>query len=151
MSLALKNKYPNKEFDMDKPADRAIVARFVEADYSKSISLTSQAPSDEVDINKIMARVIKGQPVLTSIGQPFYGDVSEFGGLQEAIIKVQEAEDLFMQYPAELREKFENDPVKMVEYLENPENLEEAIKIGLVKRLPAPEPETPPPAPAPAP
>lgn len=121
--------------------DRSKVARFCEADFSKSPSLTSQAPSDEVDINKIMARVAKGQTILTSAGEPFYGDVSELGGLQDALIKVQEAEDLFMQYPAQVREKFENDPVKFVEFLEDPKNKDEAIKLGLAKPKPV---ETPP-------
>lgn len=142
MSLALKKKFPNKEFDMDKASDRAIVARSTEADFSDSPSLTSQSFADEVNINKIMARVEKGQIVLGSDGMPFYGDVSELGGLQEALIKVQEAEELFMQFPAETREVFENDPLKMVQFLEDPSNKEKAIQLGLVK--PKPEVVTPP-------
>lgn len=130
-----------------KDNDREKVARFCEADFSKSPSLTSQHPADEVDINKIMARVQKGQTVLTSSGEPFYGDVSDLGGLQDAIIKVQEAEDLFMQFPAEIREKFENDPVKMISFLEDEKNRPEAEKMGLVQPKiapPVPEPAAPP-------
>lgn len=132
------------------PDDREAVARFCEVDYSKSKSLTVQSPTEEVDINKIMARIQKGQTVLTSQGQPFYGDVSDFGGLQEAIIKVQDAEDLFMQFPADVRERFENDPVQMLQFLEDPANRKEAEEIGLVNKRPAPEPVVPPP-PAPGP
>lgn len=118
------------------------VARFCEADQTQSPSMTSQAPADEVNINNIMKRVLKGQAVLTSNGTPFYGDVSEFGGLQEAIIKVQEADDLFMQYPADLREKFNNDPTEFVDFMIDPKNKEEAIKLGLIDQpIPAPEPE----------
>lgn len=121
--------------------DRPKVARFVEVqDFGPS--LTSQAMTDEADINKIVSRIQKGQTVLTSAGEPFYGDVSEFGGLQEAIIKVQEADELFMQYPAELRSKFDNDPVKMIEFLEDSNNHAEAIRLGLVK--PRPQAENPP-------
>lgn len=112
--------------------------------YEKS--LTVQAPADEVDINKIMARVLKGHTVLTSAGTPFYGDVSEFDGLQDALIKVQEADELFMQYPAELRSKFENDPVKFVDFMMDPANLDEAIKLGLAKPKPV---EVTPPVPEP--
>lgn len=122
--------------------DRAKVARFVEADFSKSPSLTSQAPAEEVDINKIIARVQKGQVVMTSQGEPFYGDVSEMDGLQDAIIKVQEAEELFMQYPAQVREKFENNPVKLIDFLADANNHAEAVKLGLV--VPRPQPVTPP-------
>lgn len=128
-----------------KDDQREKISRFCEADFSKSPSLTSQAPTDEVDINKIMARVAKGQTVLTAAGEPFYGDVSDLGGLQDALIKVQEAEDLFMQYPAQLRERFENDPVQFVEFLEDPKNHDEAVKLGLA----LPKPETTPPVPEP--
>lgn len=144
MSLAYFKKFGNKTVTDD---DRPKVARFCEADYSKSVSLTTQAPADEVDINKIVARIKKGQTVMASNAEPFYGDVSFLGGLQEAIIKVQEADDLFMQFPAELRERFENDPVKFVEFLEDPKNLDEARSLGLVKPVPEPVKEA---APAPA-
>lgn len=128
--------------------ERAKVARFTEVkDFGPS--LTSQAMADEADINKIVARIQKGQIVLASNGEPFYGDVSELGGLQDAIIKVQEAQDLFMQFPAELRSRFDNDPVKMIEFLEEPKNLDEAIKIGLAKPRPAPVAPVIPPVPEP--
>lgn len=144
MSLALK-KAGIKDTEREK------VARFVEADFSNSPSMTSQSFSDEVNINKIMARVLKGQTVLANNGQPFYGDVSELGGLQEAIQKVQEADELFMQYPADLRETFNNDPVELIEFLEDPKNKEKAIELGLVnKPIAAPEP-LPAPAGIPAP
>lgn len=140
MSLA----YRKSGLDDD---DREAAARFTEIDFSKTKSLTVQSPTEEVDINKIMARINKGQNVLTSQGQPFYGDVSDLGGLQEAFIKAQEAEDLFMQFPADVRERFENDPVQFVEFFENPNNMKEAVELGLVKIKPVPEPaKNPPPA-----
>lgn len=136
MSLALK-KAGIKDNDHFK------VARFCEADFSKSPSLASQASADEVDINKIMARIQKGQTVLMPNGQPFYGDVSELDGLQDAIMKVQDAEDLFMQYPAQTRERFENDPVKLVEFLQDEKNYDEALKLGLVNPRPVVVPPVP--------
>jgi phage internal scaffolding protein len=128
-----------------KDTDREKVSRFVEADFSNSPSLTSQSQADEVDINKIMSRVAKGQTILGSDGKPFYGDVSNLGGLQEAFIKIQEADELFMQYPAEMREKFQNDPSKFVDFVADPKNYDEALKIGLLK----PRPVVPPPVPEP--
>lgn len=100
--------------------------------------ITVQANKDEVDINKIVARMAKGQSFPIVNGDPFYGDVSEFNGLQDAIMKVQEAEELFMQYPAELRERFENNSVNFVEFMEDPDNTEEAIKLGLAQKRPEP-------------
>lgn len=127
-------------------------ARFTDIDCSKDKSLTVQAPADEVDINKIMARIEKGHPVMTSTGEPFYRDVSEFGDLQDAIIKVQEAEELFMQVPAKTRELFNNDPVNFVEFMSDPANTNEAIKLGLaLPRTVVPEPPADPAGAPPAP
>lgn len=112
-------------------------------DFTGDPGRTVQASRDEVDINKIVARVLKGATVPVVSGEPFYGDVSEFGGLQDALIKVQEANDLFMQYPADLRNKFDNDPVKFVDFMENPDNLDEAISLGLAVKKPVPEQASP--------
>lgn len=111
--------------------------------------LTVQADRNEVDINRIVARVEKGLAVPVFHGEPFYGDVSELGGLQEAMIKVRESEELFMQYPADVREKFKNDPIEFVNFLSDPENLEQVIEMGLAKKkpeLPALAPASPAPA-----
>lgn len=140
-------KYRQAGLDDD---DREAAARFCEIDFTKTKSLTVQSPTEEVDINKIMARISKGQTVLTSQGTPFYGDVSDFDGLQDALIKVQDAEDLFMQYPADLREKFDNDPSLLVDFLADEANRSEAEALGLINKRPPPEAVAPP-SPAPAP
>lgn len=115
------------------------------ADF-KAGRMAVQADRDEVDINKIMARVEKGGQLPLFNGEPFYGDVSELGGLQEAIIKTQEANDLFMSYPANVREKFNNNPVEMITFLEDPKNLNEAVDLGLVVKRPVAAADTPTPA-----
>lgn len=115
-------------------------------DCSGDPGFTVQSQRDEADINKIVQRLQKGANSVRINGkEPFYGDVSDISGLQEALIVVQKSNDLFLQYPAELREKFDNDPVKFVEFMENPDNLDEAIKLGLAEPRPADQP----PAPAP--
>lgn len=114
------------------------------ADF-KAGRMAVQADRDEVDINKIIARVKSGGSLPVFNGEPFYGDVSDLGGLQEAYLKVQEAEALFMEFPANVRERFENDPVKMVSFLEDPGNLDEAVRLGLAVKRPQP---VLPPAPA---
>lgn len=113
--------------------------------------LTVQADRDEVDINKIVARFKKTGSLPEMRGDAFYGDVSEFDGLADAYMKIKAAEELFMQYPADLREKFGNDPVEMVEFLQNPANLESAVDMGLAVRRPTPVEVAPaaPPSPVP--
>lgn len=115
-------------------------------DCSKDVRLTKQADRDEADVHKIIAKYEKtGMISALNKAEPFYGDVSGYSGLQDAFIKVQEATDLFMDMSAEIRERFDNDPIKMVEFLENPDNLEEAISLGMVVKRP--EPIVAPPAP----
>jgi len=110
---------------------------------------TVQADRDEADINKIVARIQRtGQLPPTYRGEPFYGDVSDIGDLQEAMIKVQESNKLFMTFPAEVRERFDNDPVKLVEFLSDDDNRDEALELGLIQKpLVAPVPDGKPIAP----
>lgn len=116
-------------------------------DCSNDEGKTVQSDRDEADINKIIARFEKAG-MITSLNksQPFYGDVSSFDGLQNAFIQVQDAEELFMGMSAQIRERFDNDPVKLIAFLADDKNRTEAESLGMV----IPKPETPP-APAPAP
>lgn len=108
-------------------------------DFIGDRGFTVQADREDADINKIIARFNKsGQLPPTFRGEPFYGDVSELGDLQESLIKIKEADELFMSYPAELRERFENDPVKLVDFLKDEKNRKEAEDLGLVVRQPKP-------------
>lgn len=111
--------------------------------------MTVQADRDDADINKIISRFQKsGQLPPTLNGEPFYGDVSEIGDFQDCLIKVQEGRRLFDQYPAEVRERFDNDPAKMIEFLADEGNRAEAEELGLV--VPRPKPAVPPVVPPPA-
>ncbi len=49
-----------------------------------------------------------------------------------------EAQENFMRLPANIRKRFDNDPAQLIEFINDPNNLDEAINIGLAK-----EPEKP--------
>ena len=110
---------------------------------------TIQSDRDAADINKIIARFEKGQNVVRMNGrEPFYGDVSDLDGLADAKMKILAADELFMSYNADIRERFDNDPVKLVEFLGDERTRNEAIELGLIDR-PVEAPASPPPAPVP--
>lgn len=109
----------------------------------KAGRMAVQADAAEVDINNIVARVQRGAAPPELNGEPFYGDVSEISDLGEAFMKIQAANELFMSYPAALRERFENKPEKLVEFLSDPANLKEAVDLGLAIKRPDPEPAAP--------
>lgn len=119
-------------------------------DFKGDKGFTVQADRKDADINEIIKRFeVTGQVARLNSRPPFYGDVSEFDGLADALTKVREAQDLFMTYDANVRERFDNDPVKFVEFLQDPENLKEAQDLGIVAK--PPPPASAPAAPAPTP
>lgn len=81
------------------------------------VSPVQQGFAEEVDINNIIRRFgLTGQlPLGPQAG--FYADLSEVFDYESAVARVQKADDAFMTLPPELRERFDNDPGKLVEYV----------------------------------
>lgn len=104
--------------------------------YMLEESRTIQSAADECDINKIVARAKAGDDITslfrTRPGQ--YRDMTEIPtDLRDAIAIVQRADALFMALDANVRERFGNNPAKMIDFLKDPQNRKEAIELGLVK------------------
>lgn len=119
-------------------------------------SRTRQEFADECDINVLMSK-FEATGVVSHVNQrqPMYLDLSDgVLPLQEALDTVRAATESFMSLPARARAEFDNDPVKFVEYAQNPENIDQMVKWGLAVPKPVPGPvkvEVTNPAPAPAP
>nr|QJB20043.1 MAG: internal scaffolding protein [Microvirus sp.] len=99
---------------------------------------TKQAPASSCDMNNIVARIKKtGQVPLeaqSSLRQQIYGDASDFPqSLEECYAVVDRAERFFSSLPAVLRQRFKS-PAGYLEFIENPDNLEEAQSLGLVAK-----------------
>lgn len=107
-------------------------------------TLTVQASKDETDINHIVNRYLR-TGVLPEVNQGIYADISELTDLRDAIHLVNDAQQAFLELPAEIRRRFDNDPVKLVEFAQNPNNQAEAYAMGLAQKPPSPA------APAPVP
>jgi phage internal scaffolding protein len=106
-------------------------------------TLTKQSFKDECNINNIVAKfAITGQ-LPQSSRKPRYMDCVGVDSYQDALAIVDLAAAHFSALPAKVRARFANDPVKMVAFLEDPNNAEEAIKLGLAepKNAPANTPE----------
>lgn len=97
-------------------------------------SLAVQASKDECDINVIIKKYMKTGE-LPEQRQMIYADISQFTDLRDALHLVNDAEQLFMELPAEIRRRFDNDPVKLVAFAQDPANNAEAIKLGLAKEV----------------
>ena len=104
----------------------------------KDPSRTSQAFAEESDINVIVNRFLKTGTLPPTFRAPTYGDfsgVSDYQGALNAVIKANEA---FDQLPAGMRARFHNNPQVLLEFLSNPDNREEATKLGLLRAPEAP-------------
>lgn len=109
-----------------------------------------QTGAGATDINAIMKRIDPSgkafnQAILsnahTEAGM-FYGDFTDAQTLQESLNIVKHAEEQFQTLDADLRNRFENDPVKFMQYIHDPAKLEEQYALGLRKKPVVPEPET---------
>lgn len=73
--------------------------------------LTQQQFADECDMNLIVAKAQKGiPPRFLAKGVPQFGDFSAVPNLTDAYNRVRDAEDAFMNLPAQLRLELGNDP-----------------------------------------
>lgn len=111
----------------------------------KKPSRTKQAFKDEVDVNRILAKYQKTMQ-LTHVNkiQGTYGDFSSVSDYQSSLNAISDAHTRFMGLPAAIRKKFDNDPSKLLNYVSNPNNYDDAVKSGLIpskETTPTPTPE----------
>lgn len=110
-------------------------------DCSGDAPLTQQSGKDECDINVIVERAKRGADLskLTRGDVPIYGDFTEIPtDLRDCLNSVRRADALFMSLDAVVRRRFENDPANLLDFLNDPNNRDEAISLGLVKAPVAP-------------
>lgn len=103
----------------------------------KQPSRAKQQFRDECDINAIMAKYKKtGLVEHVNRYQGQYGDFSTVADYQEALNMVMEAQQAFMSLPAHVRTRFDNDPGQYLEFVQDPGNQEEMVKMGLAHKRP---------------
>jgi phage internal scaffolding protein len=100
-------------------------------------SLAQQHFKDECDINTILERFNITGMLPQSPLSPRYGDFSGISDYHTAINRVIAAQDEFDGLPAQIRAKFDNDPAKLIEFLDNEANRPEAEELGLVEKAAA--------------
>lgn len=99
-------------------------------------SMTQQHFKDECDIDKILKKYNEtGFLVnpLESRRPAKWGDFSSVNDYQTAMNKLVEVQEAFDALPSRVRDRFKNDPMQMLAFLEDENNLDEAVKLGLVE------------------
>lgn len=107
-------------------------------------TLAQQHFAEECDINTIVRRFgITGQ-MPDNLRMPQSGDfVDAVNDFHTAMNMIKAAEEEFMRVPGELRARFDHDAGKLMAFLEDPANDEEAIKLGFKVKPVEPEPVPP--------
>lgn len=115
-------------------------------------SKTQQQFQKECDVNFIVHQnEATGLVTHLNRGTPAWGvDLSDAPTYQEALNLVMDAQASFASLDARVRARFENDPVKLLAFLDNPDNLQEAISLGLVEPKPSPSAPAEKPTPTPS-
>jgi len=100
----------------------------------KGKSLTKQSFTEECDINKILAKYQKtGAIDHVNKHEPSYGYATsdDFTSAMEIVAR---GSTMFEELPSSIRTKFENDPAKFLEFVQDEKNIPEMQTMGLTKK-----------------
>ena len=104
--------------------------------------LTQQNFQEETDINNIMAKFAKtGLVDHVNRVAGSYGDFTTVQDYQLHLDQVMAAQTAFMELPATIRRRFDNDPAHLLAFIQDPKNRDEAVSLGLINAPPPPEPK----------
>lgn len=103
-------------------------------------SMTQQHEKYETDIHNILLKHSTPE-ALAMYGngraqKAFYGDFSEMPSFDQVMQMQARATEYFEGLPSSIRAQFHNDSSTFIKFLGNPENHEQAVKLGLLEKLP---------------
>ena len=101
---------------------------------------TEQHHRDNVDLNVMAERMGITDPntLPVQVDPRAFGDVPEGLDLRYVLDESRRVQETFSQLPAEIKDRFANDPARLWKFLQDEKNDEEAVRIGLLKK---PEPK----------
>lgn len=96
--------------------------------------MTKQSFGEQCDINVVMAKYVR-TGLLEHVNEraAVFDDFSGFDFARSMNVVVK-ANEMFDNLPAEVRLRFSNDPAQFVEFCQNSENREEAVRLGLIPK-----------------
>jgi phage internal scaffolding protein len=158
LELEARTYTPYSQWSFYRPHKRVVfdgtITNPITGEITSPPSRAKQEFKDQCDMNNIIkAYRLTGQinHVAANAAQGRYEDLPDEFDLQQSLNVVREADAAFASLPAKLRDRFGNDPGKFLGFLSDPDNLDEARRLGIVNS--APKPDTgganPPPPPSP--
>lgn len=124
--------------------DGNVIRKKVTLDCSVDDLLTEQSHKDEVNINNIVKR--HGIDMIQKVAQLNQGeylmDDIPTNDFMESMNIVLKAQQTFSQLPSEVRKQFNNQPAEFMDFVQNPDNGQALVDMGLAQRITSPEPIT---------
>ena len=99
-------------------------------------SVTEQSHLESTDINKIFHESNHSPEILIPESPPTFGDFSSVADFTEMQNRVADAISGFEKLPSETRAFFDHNPANLVEFMNNPDNAQDAIDMGLIELEP---------------
>lgn len=96
-------------------------------------TLAKQSFKEECDINTIVERFHLTGELPTNVRMPTFGDFTGISDYHTAMNAIAQANEAFDRMPANVRARFHNDPAEFVAFCDNPDNTDEAKRLGLVE------------------
>ncbi|AXH77744.1 MAG: internal scaffolding protein [Microviridae sp.] len=98
---------------------------------------THQSFAKEADINNLMSRYKKtgffyDPNSMNASRLPRFGDFSDIPDFAVLHDRMSQAEDSFLRLPATVRSKFNNSVSDCLDFITDPNNFDEAVKLGLL-------------------
>lgn len=111
-------------------------------DFSNCEKLVAVEFAQEADINFLLARykntgsLYTAEDLIKAKRRPQFGDFTGIPDYQDSLDKMREAFSMFGDLPLAVRQRFSDDPVKLLDFLQDKNNFDEAVRLGLVDKLP---------------
>ncbi len=108
---------------------------------------TKQSEAKATNINTIVKQYDRTGVLPQDGREALYMDVSDVPDYRSALDQVNRADEMFMQLPADLRARFENEPAVFLDWTSDPANRAEMVELGMLPKPDEEEPTAPPIAP----
>lgn len=108
----------------------------LEFDLENEPSYTQAQFAAESDINEIVRRFGLTGELPENYRPPMSGDFTNITTFEEMQNAIADARSRFMELPAEIREKFENDPGRLINFLDDEKNRAQALELGIIQQPP---------------
>lgn len=112
-------------------------------------SQTQQSNKDDADINVIVSRFHKTGQMPQLQKPPMYGDFTDSVDFRACQEHIHMANQSFAELPAKIRKRFHNDPAEFIDFMNDADNADEMIKLGLATKPETEENEPTAPSPEP--